>query len=145
MLIPDLVQKAKGGFAPVLIHRQDPVHPPHAFEQFSDRRLVPVQVQEAPRPVPYTAYYGVGRDQAHARPTIWQYNSLAIPEILSVMGWPFGVKRIIKPQHPDMPRGRQTALSARVNIDNPQQTALGSLTTLGGTLSYSPELAKITF
>lgn len=137
--------QALTAWRPTIVHRNDPVHPPAAFDQDSTRRLVPVEIEEAPRPVPYSLYSGVGRDQEHARPTVWQYQQLAPAEWLTVMGWPFQVAKVPSALVVSMPRGAQNPIRSRTNIDNPTQTALGSLTTLGGVQSYEPALSKITF
>lgn len=130
---------------PTVIYRNEPVHAPHAFPQDSTRRVVPVEVEHAPQPVADTAFYGVGRDQVHAVPTVWQYQQLAPAEWLTVMGWPFQVAKVPSALVVSMPRGRQNPIRGRANIDNPSQTPLGSLTTLGVAQSYQPTLAKITF
>lgn len=144
MPVSDLLEKVQQ-WRPTIVHRNEPTEPGYSYPQASVRRVVPVAAELAPPPVPYTAYYGVGRDQAHAEPTMWSYQALAIPEWLSVMGWPFAVAKVPSALVVDMPRGRQNPIRGRTNIDNPAQTALGSLSTLGGVQSYEPGLAKITF
>lgn len=144
MPVTDLLTKA-ATWRPVAMVRVDPVHPRAAFEQDSVRRDVAVNVQSAPRPVSDTSFYGIGRDSAHATPTIWQYQQLAFSEWLSVMGWPFGVPKVPSAQVVSMPRGRANAIRDRVNIDMQSQQSLGSLNVLGGAQSFSPSLSKITF
>lgn len=133
------------GFQPVIVHRNEPIHPRAAFDQVSQRAPVNVRVEQAPLPVPYSAYSGVGRDAAHAHPTIWRYQSLAIPEWLSVMGWPFAFAKAPSSLAVSMPRGVHNPIRERSNIDAPAQTSLGAMTAFGGGQYYSPNLAKITF
>jgi hypothetical protein len=133
------------GFQPTIIRRNDPVHPRAAFPQDSERRDVPVRTENAPLPVPYSQFSAVGRDAAHATPTVWQYQQLAFSEWLSVMGWPFGVAKTIHALHPSMPLGNALPIRERVNIDSPQPSSLGSLTSLTGVRTTAPEYAKITY
>lgn len=130
---------------PTIVYRNEPIHAPQAFPQQSTRRVVPVEVEQAPQPVPDTAFYGVGRDQAHALPTVWQYQQLAPNEWLSVAGWPFYVAKVPSALIVSMPRGQHNPIRGRANIDNPPQVPLGSLTTLNVAQSFQPTLAKITF
>jgi hypothetical protein len=144
MPITDLLTSAVQ-WRPVIVTRNDRARTMAAFPQVSSRDIVPVEVESAPLPVPSTAYYGVGRDEMHARPTMWRYQALAISEWLSVMGWPFAIAKVPSALVVSMPRGKQNPIRSRANIDNPAQTSLGSLSVLGAENNTSPGLAKITF
>jgi len=138
----DLLERM-GKVRPVVLRRADPIHPRASYPQKSIRRDVPVRVQSAPRPPSDTAFSGVGRDAAHATPTVWQYQQLAFSEWLSVMGWPFLVPKVPSALVVSMPRGQHNPIRERVNIENAPQRSLGSQVSLGGAQTYSPRYMKL--
>lgn len=133
------------GFQPVIVRRNDRATRADHFPQKSERYEVATEVEQAPQPIPQTSFYGVGRDVAHATPHQWRYTALAIPEWLSVIGWPFGVAKVPSALVVSMPRGRHNPVRERTNITAPQSTSLGSITAVQGVSAFQPNLAKITF
>lgn len=134
------------GIQPVIMKRNEPVHPPYAYPQNSERYEVGIRVEEAPRPVPDTAFYAIGRDSAHSKAYQWRYTSLAFSEWLGVMGHPFltGMPAVPGSMVISMPRGRHIPVRERTNIGSPGSVSLGELTLLDGVQSWAPSLAKIT-
>jgi hypothetical protein len=127
--------------------RREPIHDHRAFPQ-SPATPLPVGIypQKAPEPVPYTAFFNVGRDAEHIGMERQQPPmSLAPVDWLSVIGWPFlpGMKAnptsLITPYN----RGRLNPQPTRVNIESPQQTTLGMRTAVRPPLVIGPSLMKL--
>lgn len=97
----------------------------HAYPIQSIRRVVPVGHKSPPRPVPYSAFEGVGRDPGHDRARVDQVHSLAFSEWLGVMGWPFAIPHVSHALVVGMTGGRQTPIRHRVNIETPTPTPVG--------------------
>lgn len=129
----------------VEVQRADPVHPRMAYPQENLRYDVAVRAELAPLPPQQTADYGMGRDVMHATPTMWRYQSLAIPEyaIDGIIGWPFSVAKVPSALVVSMPSGHQNAIGTRANIASPQQVSLGEQTSHPGARTWSPNLIKI--
>lgn len=128
-----------------IVYRNEPIHAPATFGMQSVRYTTDVPVEEAPKPVQDTTFYAVGRDVEHTGKRMWRFDSLAIPEWLSVMGWPFQVAKVPSALVVSMPRGTQNPIRERANIVMPKQTSLGDLTALDGNAQYTPSLAKIAY
>lgn len=129
----------------VIVARNEPIHPRVSFPMGSERYTVGVRVDRAPAPVQDSTFYGVGRDPEHTGRRMWRMMNLAIPEWLSVAGWPFAVAKVPSALVVAMPMGQQNPLRERANIVSPAQTTLGDLTANAGIASWTPELAKITY
>jgi hypothetical protein len=131
----------------VITYRREPTRDRTAFPQVSAPfpvEAMPGQasIQDAPQPVEYTQWWNVGRDAQHAWPVRWLYQAVAIPEWLSVMGWPFsGVGHtkpgslVTAPSQRAQYRGTWLSQAGRANIEAPAQTNLGSQATLYAPIS----------
>ena len=128
----------------MVVHRNEPMHPPAAFPQLSGPIEIDVRYEEAPKPVADSSFFGVGRDREHVGRKLYRYQALAISEWLSVAGWPFKFPKVPSALVTYVNPGRQNPIRERVNITPGKQTSLGALTTMQGVQSLAPEYAKIT-
>lgn len=125
----------------IIVNRREPTRPMFAFPQESERlpvEAMPDQasLQDAPGPVPYTQWWNVGRDAQHAWPVRWLYQSLAIPDWLGVMGWPFSsVGHTKAGALVTMPRGQFIPQVQRSNITPGPQTSVGAQSAVRGPLT----------
>jgi len=127
----------------VVVHRQEPKRDKRWSPQFSRRLAVDIEPTTSPPPVPYTTFFGVGKDPSHVFPHIWRFQSLAIADKLAVAAPNFLVKKIPSALVVGQPRGVALPVAGRQNIDSPARTSLGTLTAVRPAESYSPEYRKL--
>jgi hypothetical protein len=133
------------GFQPVILQRNDPVHPPAHYPQETEFFHPDIRYEEAPRPVPDSAFAGVGRDAQHAPTAIAQFQFLAINDILSHASWPFSLHTEPGALVVGMPYGAFNPIRERTNITMPKQGTLSDMTTVDGIPVAPPSLSKIAF
>lgn len=116
-------------------------------QHFSARVKVPVDVETAPLPVPYSSYYGVGRDQNNAEPHrhVVMETDIGAQASHVYQGYAgnFLVQRNLAPAHLPGNPGEMVALRERVNIENPGNVAAGSRVTMANQAVYAPGYAKV--
>lgn len=120
----------------IITARAEPIraqdHDPQTFTQYN----VNEDVQLAPQPVPYTQFWNVGRDPAHAWPRMNLYQFMSPRDWLSVAAWPFSsVGHTAAGAMVTMPRGRFIPQLGRANINAPAQTSLGAQTAVQGVIN----------
>jgi hypothetical protein len=123
----------------IITARQEPLHPtdgdPQTFVQYN----VAENVELAPQPVPYTQFWNVGRDPAHAWPRMNLYQFMSPRDWLSVAGWPFSsVGHTQAGSMVTQPRGRFIPQLGRSNINSPGQTSLGAQTAVQAPIFIDP-------
>lgn len=128
----------------VVVHRDEPKRDKRWSPQFSRRLPVRIRMEGSPPPVPYTSFYGVGKDPAHAWPHRVLFQSLAIADRLAVMAPNFLVKKVPSALVVEQPRGIAIPVSQRANIAQPGTTTLGSLSAVAPQQVWAPQYAKIT-
>lgn len=118
---------------------------------FSRRLPVIVESETAPiTAVPYSAFFGVGRDPQHSTPHMWRYQALAIADKLSIAA-PLGTNKVIKSigalvanSGPNRSRpGGQNPVQDRVSILSPGNESLSSKASFYPPATYAPQYAKI--
>lgn len=111
-----------------------------AFPIPQGRQEVPVGHKSPPLPVPYTAFAGIGRDPAHASARVDRVQSLAMAEVLGVMGWPFKFPTLRSARvAPAMSGGGQTPMYQRFNIEAPTPTPVGDRGTVRAATTVEQE------
>lgn len=131
------------GVQPVILNRNEPVHPPEHYAQDTIWFQPSVRYEEAPKPVSDTRFAGVGRDSMHTPTPIAQFQFLAIGDILSHMSWPFSLRTVPGALVVDMPRGIFNPIRERTNISMPKQGTLSDQTVVDAYAIATPPLAKI--
>lgn len=132
------------GVQPVILRRNEPVHPPAHYAQETDFYQPAVQYEEAPRPVPDSSFAGQGRDPQHSPTPIARFEYLAISDILSHAAWPFSIRTEPGAVVVGQPHGAFNPIRERVTISMPPQGILSDMTTLEGQVLTTAPLAKIT-
>jgi hypothetical protein len=127
----------------VVVSREEPKRDKRWSPQVNLRLPVLIRPQTAPEPVPYTSFYGVGRDPAHARAHIWRYQSLAIADKLAIMAPNFLIKKIPSALVVGQPKGIALPVSGRSNIESPGRSSLGSQTAVRADTSWNPDYLKL--
>lgn len=128
----------------IITARVNPVHPtagdPQSFTQYN----VAENVQLAPQPVPYTQFWNVGRDPAHAWPRMNLYQFMSPRDWLSVAGWPFTTAgKTPFGKLASGPQGQFMSQIGRANINAPEQTSLGALTAIQAPVIIDPNHLKL--
>lgn len=133
----------------IIVNRREPIHPKFAFPQTFERAPVEAMpdqagIQDAPGPIAYTQWWNVGRDAAHAWPTHMLFQSLAIPDWLGVMGWPFSAVGHTKAGSlVTMPQGRFQPQVQRSVIDMPGQTSVSAQASVRGPITVDINNLKL--
>lgn len=112
---------------------------------FSRRLPVLVDGRTAPHTaVDYSAFHGVGRDVTHALPHMWRYQALAIADKLSIVGWPFGVRKTLGAMVvPGSRVGGMNPIQERTQVIAPRPVSLSSRAAVYPEPVYDPRYAKI--
>lgn len=108
-------------------------------------RRVPVviQPQGSPPPVPYTSFWGVGKDPGHAWPHKQVAQSLAIADRLAVAAPFFLVKKVHYDKVVGTPRGAMLPAVGHINIATPHSSTLGGQTAVTPAATWAPIYAKL--
>lgn len=141
--MPDQGQQGYQHPVAVVVARREPIRDRSYTPQISERLPVVESVQTAPRPVDYTSAYGVGRDAMHAWGFRWLYQSLALQDKLSIVGWPWSGSRPLSTLRLSQPRAGQNPIQERSNIQQAGQVAYGDLTEQPPQALGSPAYAKL--
>lgn len=131
----------------VYIERKEVRHGRFWTSHFNRRLPVHVETETAPiTAVPYSAFFGVGRDAQHVTPHIWRTQDLPIQDKLSIVA-PLGSPRVVTSLSAlTVPGSRaliQNPIVGRTNISSPGQESLSQKATLYPPLVFGPEYAKI--
>lgn len=122
----------------VVVTRQEAIHDPAHYAAGPAAPGIPVEVypQERPLPVEQSDFWPVGKTFDHAWPHQRIQMSLAIPEWLSVMGWPFlpGMRAEPGALIAYQSFGSQGPIQDRTAIDVPTQVKLSDLTAVAGSI-----------
>lgn len=130
----------------VITYRRDPVRVKAADPQTFGQYNVATHAELAPQPVPYTQYWNVGRDPAHAWPRMNLYQFMSPRDWLGVMQWPFtNVGHTQAGSLVYMPQGKFLPQIGRANINVPAQTSLGAQTAVRPPVVIDPNHAKLYF
>lgn len=127
----------------VVVERREPKRDRRYTEQSSVRYPIAMATRGSPEPVPYSQFYGVGRDPVHAWGHKWRYTALAIQSKLAIAAQRFGVEKQPSALVISQNVGRQNPIVGRPNIDSPGSMALGSRHELKPHTTYAPQYAKI--
>lgn len=121
----------------IITARHEPIHPTEGDPQTFTQYNVAENVELAPQPVPYTQWWNVGRDPAHAWPRMNLYQFMSPRDWLSVMAWPFStVGHTQAGSLVTQPRGRFTPQIGRANIEPPAQTSLGAQSAIRSPITF---------
>lgn len=131
----------------IIVRRNDrPRHKDYTAQK-NVRIPVAINPETSPGPVPYSSFFGVGRDAQHAWPHRWLYQSLAIEDKLSIRSSEVEgrtlTKKIPSARVIGMNVGRHIPMSEHADIESPNQTTYGALSALKGAVYGSPAYAKL--
>lgn len=135
-------------FKATVVRRQEPVRdryydsPQYIVQDSVDQRQGQFTAQEY-APPRQSAYWGIGRDPAHAPTPHRFFQTLDINARNSVMGWPFQVPKIPGALVIGMPVGQWNSQTPRVNIKSGKPMAYGNMANLSSPIVANYEYAKL--